>query len=317
MRRPPPSSASSHSLLLAASSSPSVPIADAHAQYQQRHVPSIPKSKSITITSGPHNNNPTHNQLANVHKNASTNNNNNNKKTSLFGLSRANRGQRVSKGETHEEEPDMNDMVHARYQQQQQQQHRHNNTSTSSSSSSTLLNGGSKFHSYILNTPSSSQQASVAAAAAAAHIAGYHQQQQQQHSVDTSNSSLNKSFTTIAHDEHDVHIRMLIFVENSQGTRFKLFDSARPPFSAAAAAAAAGHKSAPSSATPATATAASQIPASKSSQKPQSAAASPLNATAATSTTEPKLSTEMITRMVFGSFPMVVNRTAIKVHSLK
>lgn len=85
--------------------------------------------------------------------------------------------------------------------------------------------------------------------------------------------------TTATAIDNKLKIRFLIFAEDSDGIRFNIFDSM------------------PKSSKPIT---------------PKT------NATLSTSPISSKLNNEMLTRMVFGSFPMVVsNRTAIKVHSLK
>ncbi len=98
-------------------------------------------------------------------------------------------------------------------------------------------------------------------------------------------------------------IRFLIFVEDSDGIRYQIFDSEKN--------------------TQITNLNNKQIKLqnNNNSSPTQSFSSPTANSSTTTTTTSPissKLNNEMLTRMVFGSFPMVVsNRTAIKVHSLK
>lgn len=114
---------------------------------------------------------------------------------------------------------------------------------------------------------------------------------------------------TQSSDKQPLKVRFLIFVEDADGSRFNIFDSA---------------KSTPTSTTTKStqqiSIGNSAANASNSAQSNTTTTTS-TNAKSASSATSPissKLNNEMLTRMVFGSFPMVVsNRTAIKVHSLK
>lgn len=95
-------------------------------------------------------------------------------------------------------------------------------------------------------------------------------------------------------------IRFLIFVEDSDGIRYQIFDSEKN--------------------TQITNLNNKQIKLqnNNNSSPTQSFSSPTANSSTTTSPISSKLNNEMLTRMVFGSFPMVVsNRTAIKVHSLK
>ena len=100
------------------------------------------------------------------------------------------------------------------------------------------------------------------------------------------------------HSMPDLTIRFLIFIEDSEGARSNIFDSSRFVKKTN------GNSSAFSGSN-------WQLSSSSSSQKLNQGKTSE-------SSKEKTLNNQMLTRMVFGSFPMVVtNRTAIKVHSLK
>ena len=96
----------------------------------------------------------------------------------------------------------------------------------------------------------------------------------------------------------DLTIRFLIFIEDSEGARSNIFDSSRFVKKTNKNSSAFSGSN-------------WQLSSSSSSQKLNQGKASE-------NSKEKTLNNQMLTRMVFGSFPMVVtNRTAIKVHSLK
>jgi hypothetical protein len=102
---------------------------------------------------------------------------------------------------------------------------------------------------------------------------------------------------TIENSSKRVKIRFLLFVEDSSGSRSNIFDSAKVNESQ------------------------SSKTCNDSPSSPSQPPLTSLNTSGGQQQQQhqsPKLSNEMITRMVFGSFPMIVsNRTAIKVHNLK
>ena len=104
----------------------------------------------------------------------------------------------------------------------------------------------------------------------------------------------------MCHESQKLKIRFLIFVEDAEGVRYNIFDS--------------GKSSQLKSTTSGKSNGQMNSPISSYNNSNQASSAS----NASTSPISSKLNNEMLTRMVFGSFPMVVsNRTAIKVHSLK
>lgn len=113
-----------------------------------------------------------------------------------------------------------------------------------------------------------------------------------------------------ASDKQQLKLRFLVFIEDADGSRFNIFDSAKSSITSSKSSQQInitnGNSNAPNlvmnSSTPSAIKSTTIVSASSSSTSPISS----------------KLNNEMLTRMVFGSFPMVVsNRTAIKVHSLK
>lgn len=127
-------------------------------------------------------------------------------------------------------------------------------------------------------------------------------------------------------DEDKVAVRLLIFVEDADGQRSNIFDSAK--YAGAGPGAVVNKRL---SATAASATTSSSLTNSTLHSRPlDSAYSRSFTARTSGAGTKPpsnnfnkdvlssKLNNEMIIRMVFGSFPMKVsNNTAIKVHSLK
>ena len=156
---------------------------------------------------------------------------------------------------------------------------------------------------------------------------GEHQQQQHQIRLDLDQELLTKL------NHNRIKVRLLIFVEDADGSRSNIFDSAKHTQTSQAVASLreskklsrsvinAGHNGKLNSSE------ASSLPSNKiqinKTGREQTGSSSRISNQAAqtsspNSSSSTKLNNEMITRMVFGSFPMLVsNRTAIKVHSLK
>ena len=127
-------------------------------------------------------------------------------------------------------------------------------------------------------------------------------------------------------EKQAIDVRLLIFVEDCDGTRSNIFDSGKyTPLSNAMANAAAAASSRPpiiqtklqqqTTTTTTTTTTTSPPPSTNKQQQPVVVVSNNFNKSALSSS---KLNNEMIMRMVFGSFPMKVsNNIAIKVHSLR